>query len=80
MFHAPSEKALRWQPAWQAILCVALLIGPELAGCSNCNLMGGNFADNSLGNQVSQYRKPDPDAQKDGVSTKSQQIEKDLGY
>jgi hypothetical protein len=41
--------------------------------------MGGGFADNSLGDQVRGYRKPDPDAGFDGVSAKSQQIEKDLG-
>jgi hypothetical protein len=41
--------------------------------------MGDGFADNSMGDQVRQYRKSDSDGGFDGVSTKSQQIEKDLG-
>ncbi len=46
---------------------------------SNSTLMGEGYADNSLGDQVRKYRKPDPDEGFDGVSTKSQQIERDLG-
>ena len=41
--------------------------------------MGAGYTDNSLGDQVRGYRKPDSDAGFDGVSSKSQQIEKDLG-
>ena len=40
---------------------------------------GAGYTDNSLGDQVRGYRKPDSDAGFDGVSSKSQQIEKDLG-
>ena len=40
---------------------------------------GAGFTDNSLGDQVRGYRKPDADTGFDGVSSKSQQVEKDLG-
>jgi hypothetical protein len=58
---------------------VALLSCMGLTGCQSCNLMGSGFSDNSLGDQVRGYRKPDTDTEYAGVSNKSQQIEKDLG-
>jgi hypothetical protein len=63
------------------ILAAAILLGVGLTGCADCckTLNGSGYSDNSLGDQVRQYRKPDSDSQYDGVSTKSQQIEKDLG-
>ena len=69
----------RFRPLVRLVIWGVMLVCLGLPGCANCNLQGSNFADNSMANQVSQYRKPDPDGQRDGVSAKSQQIEKDLG-
>ncbi len=78
-------------PFWPCAAAVALLLGLALTGCasaptsgssnssSSSSLMGAGYTDNSLGDQVRGYRKPDSDAGFDGVSSKSQQIEKDLG-
>ena len=80
-------------PFWPWAAAAALLLCLGLTGCasppvasdanssksSGLNLMGDGFADNSMGDQVRQYRKSDSDGGFDGVSTKSQQIEKDLG-
>ena len=68
----------RW--LWGA--CAATILAAiGLSGCEKCNLMGNNFADNSLADQVRPYRKTDgDDSEKDGVSNKSQQIEEDLGF
>ena len=61
----------------------AILAAIGLSGCcEKCNLMGSNFADNSLADQVRPYRKTDGDgdSERAGVSSKSQQIEEDLGF
>ncbi len=74
-----SNSRRRW--LWTA--CAAtILAAMGLSGCEKCNLMGNNFADNTLAEQVRPYRKPDADgdSEKDGVSSKSQQIEEDLGF
>lgn len=65
---------------WSA--CAAVIVAAVgLSGCEKCNLMGSNFADNSLAEQVRPYRKSDgDDGEKAGVSSKSQQIEADLGF
>ena len=70
---------MRRQSAWQFILGIAMLIGPGLTGCASCNLMGGILPITAWATKSAQYRKPDGCA-KDGVSTKAQQVEKDLGY
>ncbi len=57
----------------------AILLCTGLTGCQSTDLMGSGFSDNSLGDQVRGYRKPDADTEYAGVSNKSQQIEKDLG-
>lgn len=57
----------------------AILLCMGLTGCQSCNVMGSGYSDNSLGDQVRGYRKPDADADYSGVSNKSRQIEKDLG-
>ena len=81
-------------PFWPWAAVAAGLLGLALTGCASTpassspnhasssnssTLMGQGFTDNSLGDQVRGYRKPDPDAGFDGVSSKSQQVEKDLG-
>ena len=69
----------RFRPLVRLLFWGVMLVCLGLPGCANCNLKGSNFADNSVADSVSQYRKPEPDSQRDGVSAKSQQIEKDLG-
>ena len=68
----------RW--LWSACAATILAAG-GVSGCEKCNLMGSNFADNTLAEQVRPYRKSDDDGdgEKSGVSSKSQQIEEDLG-
>jgi hypothetical protein len=61
------------------VFSAAILACLGMTGCASCDLKGGNFADNSTADQVSRFRKPDPDGELSGVSTKSQQVEKDLG-
>ena len=61
------------------VFWVVMLVCLGLAGSASGNPNGSNFADNSMADQVSRYRKPEPDSQRDGVSAKSQQVEKDLG-
>jgi hypothetical protein len=47
--------------------------------CSDCNLRGDNFQDDSLAATGRAMRNPDKDSEALGVSTKSRQVERDLG-
>lgn len=67
----------RW-PGWSA--AAALVLCSSLAGCCDkCNLRGSNFSDDSLAAQGRQLRKPDKDEKPFAITTKGQQIEKDVG-
>jgi hypothetical protein len=63
--------------ALQIAAITVILMSGGLSGCAG--LMGGNFADNGLGDQCRKCRTADADGQLDGASAKSRQIEKDLG-
>jgi hypothetical protein len=69
----------RCRPPLRRVFWAVTLVCLGLGGCASCDLKGSNFADNSMADSVSQYRKPESDAQLYGVSAKSQQVEKDLG-
>jgi hypothetical protein len=80
MFSTQFSSGILYRQVLRGLLAAGILFPLGATGCDKCNFLGSNYADNSLGDQVRQYRKPDSDAQMDGVSAKSQQIEKDLGY
>lgn len=71
-----------WIGRWaQTLVLVLSLATVGLVGCkSNDTLMGEKFHEDELNGVCKKMRPPEPGAEASGLSNKSQQIERELGY